>query len=89
MFTVPGSGLVDGHKIGDFANPVRRQETGDENVGVRPIELLVSDIVSAGADLKPAGLFIVQQGAENTGGVERWKAEPVDGAIHAHQSRGV
>src|ERR1044071_4866644 len=89
MFTVPGGRLVDGHKIGYFADPVRRQETGNENVGVRPIELLVRDVVSAGADLKAAGFLVVEQGAEDAGRVEGWKAEPVDGAVHPPQSGSV
>lgn len=89
MFTVPGGGLVDRHKIGNFTDPIRRQETGNKNVGVRPIELLVRDVVSAGADLKTAGFVVVEQGAEHAGRVERGKAEPVDGAVHSHQSRSV
>ena len=89
MFTVPGSGLVNRHKIGNFANPVRRQETGNEDVAVRPIELFASNVVSARADLKTACFLVIEQGAENAGRVEGRKAEPVDRAIHAHQSRSV
>jgi hypothetical protein len=89
VFTVPGSRFVDGHKIGNFTDTVGRQKTANENVGVRPIDLFVSDVVSARADLKSPAFVVIENGAENTGRVEGGKAEPIDGAIHADQSRGV
>jgi hypothetical protein len=38
-------GGVDRHIVRNLGDPFRSIEAGDQNVGVRPVELLASDIV--------------------------------------------
>ena len=79
------------HKVDDLAHAVRRQETRYQHIGLRPIHLLVGNLLLAAGrgNLEMAALGIVQDGGENTGRVKVRAAEPVDGAVDAHQSHGV
>ena len=78
---------TDRHVILDLAHAVVVQEAGDEDVGVRPVELLVPEVVAGRGDAEAAALSVVQDGGEDAGRIEVRQAEPVDGAVHPHQRR--
>src|SRR5690242_3850907 len=87
LFRMFGS-VRDRHEVGNLSHAVGRQMASDQDVGVGPIELLVVDAFSFGADAKPAALLVIEKGAKNAGGVKSRKAEPVDGTFAADQCRG-
>src|SRR4029077_635345 len=75
------------HEIFKFADTVRREKAGEQHVGSRPIELLRPDTILAGRVLEPASLLVVQDGGEDARRIERWDAEPLDGAADADEGR--
>jgi len=76
------------HEIHEFGDAVRVQESRDQNVGRRPVKLLVPDVFSERTNLESASLFVVQNRSEYTGGVKVREAIPVNGPIHPHQRDG-
>jgi hypothetical protein len=56
-----------------------------ENIGVRPIILFGFYAVGYGSDLESASLGVIQNGGEDTRGIEVGKTHPIDRAIHADQ----
>ena len=78
---------ADRHVILDFSHTFVVQKTGDEDSGVRPVELLVPKIVSGGGNSKAPAFVIVKYGGKDARGVEVRQAQPVNRAIHSHQSR--
>ena len=79
------AGAADRHVILDLAHAILVQEAGDEDGGVRPVELLAPEVVAGRGDAEAAALAVVQDGGEDAGGIEVRQAEPVDRAIHPHQ----
>jgi hypothetical protein len=93
---VPLGGIHDAgrHEVPDLAHSRLREEAGDQNVGVRPVELLEHDLgvghlrvgrTLHGADREAASFVVVEQGPEHARRVEVGKAEPIDRATPAHQ----
>src|SRR5216684_2861334 len=76
------------HEVDDFADAASRQETGDQHIRVRPIELLMGNIVGARGDSKNPSLLRIQNRAEHAGGIESRETEPVDGAVLADEGGG-
>src|SRR4029077_21063096 len=62
-----------------------QKEPRNQDVGRRPIELLVPDTVSVGGNLEPAPFFVIQDRSKDARRVEVLVAVPVDRAVHAHQ----
>jgi hypothetical protein len=58
---------VHRHVVGDLANAIGREKAGDQDVGVRPVELLVGDSLPARRNLEAAALLVVQDGGETLG----------------------
>ena len=54
-------------------------------VSVRPVELLVAEVVTGRGNAEPSALAVVQQRGKDAGGIEVRQAEPVDGAVHPDQ----
>src|SRR5205823_5710773 len=76
------------HIILDLADPVRMQESRDEDVRVRPIKLLVAKIVSRRSDAEPPAFSGVEDGGEYARRVKMRQTEPINRTIHADQSCG-
>src|SRR5215218_9958627 len=57
------------HVVSDFSDAVWREEAGDEDVGVRPVELLACDPFRVGRDYEPPPFFVVKDGSEDARGV--------------------
>ena len=60
--------LVDRHEVGQLGRTLLGQEAGHKNVGRRPIELLVDDVVLVNRrDPEKAALLVVENRAEQAG----------------------
>src|SRR5262249_3811510 len=79
---------LDRHVVVDLADPIGMKKARHKDVGVRPVELLVSQIVIRRSDAKPSALGVVQDRSKHTGRIKAWQTKPVDGAIHANQGSG-
>jgi hypothetical protein len=78
----------DRHKILDLADSALREETGDQHVGIREIEL-PGLCRQRGGQLKTPTAVRVQNRSEKARGVERRAAMPVDGPVGSHQRHSV
>ena len=81
--------VLDGHEVQHLANPVGGHEPGDQDGGVREVQLPGDVVVTLGADAEAPTVVVVKQGAEHTGRVEPRGAPPVDGAVGGDQRRGL
>ena len=61
------------------------QETRDEDRGVRPVELLVPEVVAGRGNPEAPALLIVQDRGKDAWRIEVRQAEPINGAVHPHQ----
>ena len=75
----------DGHEVVHLGHAVGVQESGDQNVGLGPVELLVSHALQGRRELKPPALGVVEDRREHAGAVEPRQAEPVDRPVQADQ----
>jgi hypothetical protein len=80
---------ADGHVVGKLADAVGVQESRDENIGVWPVVLLLSDIVASCGDAEPTALPIIENRGEDAGSIEVRNAHPINRAVHADQRGGV
>ena len=84
----PGAAFfTDGHEVFDFGDAIFQRETGDQDIGGRPVELALTHFFGDGIDLEAAAFFVVEDRAEDAGGIEVGRAVPVDGAV-ATDERG-
>ena len=58
------------------------QKPGDEDGGVRPVELLMSELFAGRCDTKAAALVVVEGRGKNARRIEMRQTEPVDRAVH-------
>src|SRR5712692_1900495 len=77
--------VADRHVILYFAHAILVQEAGDEDGSVRPVELLVPEVVTGRSNAETPALAAVQQPGEDARRIEVRQAEPVDGAVHPDQ----
>jgi hypothetical protein len=69
---------ADRHVILYLAHALVVQEAGDEDGGVRPVELLVPEVVAGRGNAETPALPVVQNCGEDARRVEVRQAEPVD-----------
>ena len=67
----------DRHEVVYLTDPVRGHEPGDQDRGVRQVQLLAHVVVPVGLDREIAPAVGVEQRGEHAGGVEPGTAEPV------------
>jgi hypothetical protein len=77
--------LADGHEVLYLADSVLREEPGDQDVGVREVELLRRAVGVERCDPPVAALRLVEDRAEHARRVEPGAAVPVDGPFRAHE----
>src|ERR1700680_203204 len=77
-----------GHEIFQLGDAIFVRETRDEYIGGGPIELLLLEAIGDGHDLEVAALFVVQDGAEDAGGIEVGGTVPIHRAVHGHEGPG-
>jgi hypothetical protein len=73
------------HEVLHLADAIGSQETGDQDRGIREVQLLGDVVVGGRPDAEIAALFGVQQRAEYARRVEARAAEEVDRAIMRYQ----
>src|SRR5580658_7639916 len=83
-----GRAAVNGHEVGDLANPVRIQEAGEQHVCFGKVHLAAVRFSGRG-DAKETALLVIQYGGKDAGGIEVGKTTPIDGAVHPHQCHRV
>src|ERR1700682_1830095 len=77
------------HEVLQLGDAVFVQKARYQDVGGRPIKLLVPYAIITGGNLEPASLCIIQDSPENTGRIKVRVAVPVDRTIPAYQRNGV
>src|SRR5215218_6471198 len=77
--------LYNGHEIDHLPDPVRAQETRDQDRGVGEVELPADIVVPVGPDAEVPAAVVVEQGCEDAWGVETGTAEPIEGAVCTDQ----
>src|SRR5215204_3554363 len=89
MMLVTACGGAYWHIVRNLPDPVRREEPGDQHVGVWPVHLPAGDAVRGWGDLEASTLFVVEDRCEDTRGVEVRETEPIDRSVHPHQRHAV
>ena len=79
--------LDDRHEVLHLADPVRGHEPGDQDRGIREVQLPAHVVVAVGRDPVEAAALGIEQGREHARRVESGAAEPVQHAIGADQRR--
>ena len=74
-----------GHEVNNLPDPVGGEEPRHEDVGVRPVKLLVRHPVLGGSNLEPPSLVMVEDSGEHAGGIKVGQAQPIDRPIRPHQ----
>src|SRR5215203_2335380 len=78
----------DRHEVKGLGQARRREEAGQEHVGIGQVELVAVGVLHRSQREMPA-LLLVEDGAEDTRGVEGGKAQPVYGAVGTDERRRV
>src|SRR6267378_4906685 len=81
-------GQPGGHEVFHFGDAIRQQKARYQDIGGRPVKLLLPHAVSEGGNLKPSALFVVEDGPEYAGRVELRITVPVNGTVLPHQRDG-
>src|SRR5689334_16819163 len=76
------------HVVFELPHAVGMEKASNKNRGIRPVELLVAEIVAGRGDPEAAPFLVVENRGKNTGRIEAGHAEPVDRAVHSHQRSG-
>ena len=85
----PGPG-PDRHVVLDLGDAVGVQEAGDQDVGFRPVVLLLAQLAGRGrGDPEPPPLVGVEDRPEHAGRVEARQAQPIDRPVQADQGGAV
>ena len=79
---------LDWHVIRQLYHSFLSQESRQEDVCVRQVQLAYSRIRKAGFDLKAATLVFIEQGSKDRWGIEFWITEKVNRSIHAYKRDG-
>ena len=80
--------LEDRHEVVDLGDAALGHEPGDQDGAVGEVELAGAGARRGRAEPPGAAAARVEQRAEDAGGVEPAGAEPVDGALGAHERAG-
>src|ERR671915_1435850 len=78
----------DRHEVKGLGKARMREEAGQEHVGIGQVELVAVGVLHRSQREMPA-LLLVEDGAEDTRGVEGGKAQPVYGAVGTDERRRV
>ena len=86
---VRGDDAGDRHEVDHLTDAGLGHEPGDEDRGVREVQLLAGDGLHGGPDPEVPPSLVVEQRPEDARRVEPWCAEPVDGAVGGDERRGL
>src|SRR5262249_8372233 len=87
QFVRPSPTACDRHIIFYLSHAIIVHETAYKDVGVGPIELLVTKSLARRGDLKTSTFRVVQDRREDTRGVKLRQTQPIDGSVHSYQCR--
>jgi hypothetical protein len=74
---------TDWHEVFEPGDSIPQAEARNQDLGGRPIDLLVPATIGAGGELESPP-FVIQYRSENAGRVKLWVAVPVDRTFHHH-----
>jgi hypothetical protein len=77
----------DRHEIDDLSDTRLGHEAGDQDRGIREVDLLAGEDVHGRGHSEVPAAVVVQQRAEDAGRIEPRRAEPVDGSVDGDQCR--
>ena len=77
--------VSDRHEIGDLGDAVVEQESRQEHIGVRHVELVDDEALVVGSKRKRAALLTIQKRREDSRRVELRITEEIDLTRHAHE----
>ena len=83
-----GETTAQGHEVQELDDAFGIEEAGDENVGGGPVELLAADGGIDRGEAEAATFGVIEDGAEEAGGIDVGMAEPIDGAVDAAEGDG-
>ena len=89
VVAVPVLGGANGHVVDELPDTLGREEARNEDVRIRPVELLVRAPLRFGRYLEAPTLLVVQDGREDARRVEVREAQPVYGAVRPDQGGAV
>src|SRR5918993_3914824 len=78
----------DRHEVKGLGKARRREEAGQEHVGIGQVELVAVGVLHR-SQREMSALLLVEDGTEDTRGVEGGKAQPVYGAVGTDERRRV
>ena len=81
--------LCHRHEVGDLGNSILGEESREQHVRVRNVQLLLSGPTEDGSDLEPAPSPVVEYRGENGWGVEVRETHEVDRTVHTDEGDGV
>jgi hypothetical protein len=79
--------LKNRHEIQHLGHSLRREKAGEEYVDIREIKLLTARVVQ-GFESEVTALLIVEDGSEDTRGIEARQTKPVYGAVCTNERGG-
>ena len=79
----------DRHEVDELPHPRLGHETGDQDRGVREVQLLAAEDLHGRPHPEMTTALVVEQGTENAGRVEPRRAEPVDRPVGGDKCRGL
>src|SRR5690349_2086504 len=77
----------DRHEVLDLADSLGAEETSDQDVRVREVQLLAGPTRARWRDLPAAPVPPIEDGTEDARRIEVRTAVPVDRALHPHKCR--
>lgn len=70
--------LDDRHEVGYLRDAMFREETGDQNVGIREVQLLRSYLIEFRLNTEEPTLVGIEQGSKDGRRIELWKAKEIN-----------
>ena len=77
------------HEVRDFRDPFVGEKTGQEDVGIGKVDLLVPRIGKVRADFEAAAFLIIEDRRENRGRIELRETHEIDRPIHPDERDGM
>lgn len=88
--TVGSLGLVrNHHEVGQLDDPVGTKRPRNENIRLRPVELLGVGLANPGRNTELSAPILVKNAREDARRIEMRNAQPVDRPILTHEGRGL
>jgi len=72
--------MFHGHKIGNFCDAGFTQKTGEQDIGIGKIALVVFKLAGNGSDAEITAAFGIQERGKNRGRIETWETHEIDGS---------